>query len=245
MDQVTLSSVLTFIGTVLEAGLLIVVIGRHMTKSLWGVVVYLLATVSVGVTRSYAVQRYGVGSSQYGNCYWTTDLLLVLAVFVLVASFFRRACSEKPEMWRHIRLLLGTVFVLIAGMSSYSLSGHKGPIFSSFIVEFSQNLYFACLVLTTLLYMLILKMEIADERLGFLVCGLGIEFAGPTAGIAFVFLSRGDLGNLIGGFLVPLCDMGMILTWFYAISRVPETARTRPTAIQRRRVFAEESISHY
>ncbi len=245
MDQVTLSSILTFIGTVLEAGLLIVIVGRHMVKGLWGVVVYLLATVSVGVTRSYVVQRYGVASSQYGNCYWTTDLLLVLAVFVLVTSFFRRACSEKPEMWRHIRLLLWAVFVLMAGMSGYSLSDHRGPIFSIFIIEFSQNLYFACLVLTTLLYMLILKTEISDERLGFLVCGLGIEFAGPTAGIALVYLSRGDLAHLIGGFLVPLCDMGMIFTWLYAISRVPETAGTRPAAPQPRRVFAEESISNF
>lgn len=245
MDQVTLSSVLTYAGTVLEAGLLIVLIRRHLTKSLWGVVVYLLATVSVGVTRSYTVQRYGFASSQYGNCYWTTDLLLVLAVFVLVTSFFRRACTEKPEMWHHVRVLLGTVFVLITGISALSLSGHKGPIFSSFIIEFSQNLYFACLVLTTLLYLLTLKMEIADERLGLLVCGLGIEFAGPTAGLAFYYLSRGDLGNLIGGYLVPLCDMGMILTWFYAISRVPETAKVRQTAVPGRRVFAEQSVSHF
>ncbi len=245
MDQVTLSSVLTFIGTVLEAGLLVVLVRRRLVASLWGVTVYLLATVSIGVIRSYTVETYGFASAQYRSCYWTTDLLLVLAVFVLVTSFFRRACSEKSEMWRHIRLLLGTVFVLIAGMSALSLSGHRGPIFSSFIVKFSQNLYFACLVLTTLLYLLTLRMEISDERLAFLVCGLGIEFAGPTAGLAFYYLSRGDMGHLIGGFLVPLCDMGMIFTWLYAISRVPETARTRPTAVQRRPVFAEESISNY
>lgn len=243
MDQITLSSVLTYLGTVLEAGLLVVILRRHLTKGLWGVVVYLLATVSVGVTRSYTVQQYGVASPQYGNCYWTTDLLLVLAVFVLVASFFSRACSDNPEMWRHVRLLLGTVFVLIAGMSAFSLSGHKGPIFSSFIVEFSQNLYFACLVLTTLLYLLTLKMEIADERLGFLVCGLGIEFAGPTAGLAFYYLTRGDWGHLIGGFLVPLCDMGMILTWFYAITSIPETSKARRTVIQARHAFAEGTVS--
>jgi hypothetical protein len=244
MDQVTLSSALTFIGTVLEAGLLIVLLRRRLAASLWGVVIYLLTTVSVGIVRSYTVEKYGFASAQYGDCYWKTDLLLVLAAFVLVTSFFRRACSDNHRMWEYLRMLLGTVFLLAALISFFSLAGHDGRIFSFFIVEFSQNLYFACLVLTTLLYLLTLKMEIADERLGLLVCGLGIEFAGPAACLAFYYLTGGNVGSSLGVYLFPLFDAGMILTWFYAVSRVPETAKAGRTAVQPHRLFAEGSVSH-
>jgi len=244
MDHVTLSSALSYTGTVFEAGLLVVLLRRRLTVSLWELSVYLLTALGVGVARSYTLARYGFASAQYGHCYWTTDLLLVLAAFVLVASFFKRACSGNPEMWRYVSLLLGTVLVAIAGISYFSLSSHRGKIFSFFIVEFSQNLYFACLVLTTLLYLMTLKMAVADERLGLLVCGLGIEFAGPAAGMALIYLTGGnEIARLVGFYFVPLCDAGMILTWFYAISRVPSVASAPRSSVQIGRTFARESIS--
>jgi len=245
MDQVTLSGVLSYVGIVFEAGLLVVLLRRRLAVNLWEVSVYLLTALGVGAARSYALERYGFASSQYSNCYWTTDLLLVLAAFVLVVSFFRRACSENPEMWRYIGFLLGTVLVAIAGVSYFSLSSHKGGFLSLFIVEFSQNLYFASLVLTTLLYLMTLKMAVADERLGLLVSGLGIEFAGPAAGLALTYLTRGaEVAHVVGVYFFPLCDVGMILTWFYAISRVPSPATVPRRKVMAGHALAEGSVPH-
>lgn len=239
------SDVLSYGGYTLEVGLLLYLFLRGHGKRLWEIVFYLAMSVGVAGARIYTLHRYGLSSSEYGNCYWTTDLLLVLAAFVLVVSFFRRACSEKPEMWEYVRMLLGAVLVAIAAISYFSLASHSDRIFSSFTVQFSQNLYFACLVLTTLLYLMTLKMEIADERLGMLVCGLGIEFAGPAAGLALVFLTKGsELSRVIGVYFFPLCDIGMILTWFYAIGRVPGRAKVLRGSREPAQAFAEESFSH-
>lgn len=246
MGGIFASDVLNYAGLILEAGLLVYIVARGRVRLHWEVAFYLGASVSLNVVRFYSLQRYGVASSQYWNCYWTTDLLLVLAAFVVVASFFRRACSQNAEMWQFVKLLLGAVLVAIAVISYFSLSSHKDQIFSFFIVEFSQNLYFASLVLTTLLYLMTLRMEIADERLGMLVCGLGIEFAGPAAGLAFFYLTRGaELSRLVGVYFVPLCDVGMILTWFYAVSRVPGLAKPSRARAEATHAFAQGSISHF
>jgi hypothetical protein len=246
MSGITASDLLSYAGYILEAGLLVYLLARGHAKPLWELVFYLAMSLGVGVTRAYTLATYGLSSSQYGNFYWTTDLLLVLAAFVLVASFFRRACSQNQEMWQFVRLLLGAVLVSIAAVSYFSLSSHQGKLFSFFIVEFSQNLYFASLVLTTLLYLMTLKMDIADERLGMLVCGLGIEFAGPAAGLALIFLTGGsEISRVIGVYFFPLCDMGMILTWFYAISRVPGLEKVTRRVVGAAPAYAEGNISHF
>ena len=245
MSGTLTSDVLSYAGYILEAGLLAYLLVRGHAKPLWELVLYLAMSLGVAGSRSFTLARYGLASPQYGNCYWTTDLLLVLAAYVLVASFFRRACSHNQEMWQFVRLLLGAVLLAIAAVSYFSLSNHQGKLFSFFIVEFSQNLYFASLVLTTLLYLMTLRMDIADERLGMLVCGLGIEFAGPAAGLALIYLSGGaEISRVIGVYFFPLCDIGMILTWFYAVSRVPELAKAPRRRVDAAPAYARANISH-
>jgi hypothetical protein len=246
MSGVVASDLLSYAGYTLEAGLLVYLVVRGYARPLWELAFYLGMSLGVAGARTFTLARYGLTSPQYGNCYWTTDLLLVLAAFVLVASFFKRACSHNQEMWHFVRLLLGTVLIAITIVSYFSLSNHHGKFFSFFIVEFSQNLYFASLVLTTLLYLMTLKMDIADERLGMLVCGLGIEFAGPAAGLALIYLSSGaEISHVIGVYFFPLCDIGMILTWFYAISRVPGPANAPRRVVDGPPAFARGNISHF
>lgn len=242
MSALITSDLLSYAGYILEAGLLVYLLVHGYAKRLWELVFYLAMSLAVIVARSYTLHQYGLASPQYGNCYWTTDLLLVLAAFVLVASFFRRACSHNQEMWQFVRLLLGAVLLAIAAVSYFSLANHQGKLFSFFIVEFSQNLYFASLVLTTLLYLMTLKMEVADERLSMLVCGLGIEFAGPAAGLALTYLTSNEVGQIIGVYFFPLCDIGMIVTWFYAISRIPGAARLARPRIKTAPAFARGNV---
>lgn len=244
MSSAFASDVLAYGGIVLEIGLLAYVIVSGRAKLLWEVVFYLAVSLGVTGARYCTLHQYGVASSEYGNFYWATDLLLVLAAFVLVVSFFRRACAGKPEMWGYVRMLLGAVLVAIAAISYFSLASHNNSFFSYFSVEFSQNLYFASLVLTTLLYLMTLKMDIADERLGMLVCGLGIEFAGPAAGLALFYLARGAaFSHLVGDYIFPLCDIGMILTWFYAITRVSSGVKAFRGMGEQAHAFVEGTFS--
>jgi hypothetical protein len=241
MGGTIITNVLSYGGYVLEAGLLVYLFRKGYAKRLWEVVLYLAASLGANGARAYTLGRYGFASRHYSYCYWTTDFLLVLVAFIVIASFFRRACSENQEMWRQVRLLLVAVLIGVFSVSVVSLSHHTSGIFTFFIVEFQQNLYFACLVLNTLLYLLVLKMAVADDRLAMLSCGLGIQFAGPAACLALYYLTGNELGHLIGLYLVPLCDIGMILTWFYAIARVPRAA-TAPHRARPEHVAAEGAL---
>jgi hypothetical protein len=246
MSGFVVSDLLSYAGYTLEAGLLVYLVAHGYAKRLWELVFYLAMSLAVIGGRTYTLHQYGLASTQYGNCYWTTDLLLVLAAFILVVSFFKRACSHNAEMWQFVRMLLGAVLVAIATISYFSLASHHDNFFSFFIIEFSQNLYFASLVLTTLLYLMTLRMEASDERLGMVVCGLGIEFAGPAASQALFCLTHGtEVSRVIGMYLIPLCDIGMILTWFYAVSRVPDLAKAPRPRVDGTPAYARGNISHF
>jgi len=108
----------------------------------------------------------------------------------------------------------------------FSISRNYSNIFGHFIVDLQKNLYFTCLVLNTLLYILMQKFETADDELNMLVCGLGLQFAGPAAMLALVFLSPNhQYTNPLFAFVSPLCTLGMLVTWFYAVAPGPKTAR--------------------
>jgi hypothetical protein len=205
----------------LEAGVLAYVLLRRRHLRLLTVCIYLGLLLAVdGISRPYFLYRFGFESREYAYFFWLSDVLLALAAFALIAFFFRRACAQQPSMWHHVRLLLTFVLILVAGVSLLSLSRNFDQLFTRFIIEFQQNLYFTCLVLNTLLFILIQHLEIADEELTLLVCGMGIQFAGPAATFALLHLSQGyGVARPITTYLGPLCTLGMLLTWFYAVAR--------------------------
>ena len=209
---------------ILEFALVVYLLVKGHLRRLSGIFVYLCGLFLIdAVGRPFVLYRYGFHSAQYGYAYWLSDAFLELTAFVLVCVLFRRACQEKPKLWESVRLLLGCVFVLVFAVSLFSLSSHHDQLLTRFIIEFEQNLYFTCLVLNTLLYILLQHTESADEELGLLVCGLGIQFAGPAGAYALIHLLPGwESATLVNDIIGQLCTMGMLLTWFYAIARVHE-----------------------
>lgn len=203
---------------------------RGSARRLWGVIAYAAAMFVTDAARSYVLFRYGLSSNQYALFYWISDVLLVLGAFFLVCLLFRLACHGHLHLWNSLRIILTTVFVLVLGISLLSLSKNFANLFPTFIVEFQQNLYFTCLVLNTLLYILITRIDPADEQLSLVVCGLGLQFAAPAANLALVYLTKGSTyGESLFSYLAPLCTLGMLLVWLYAVVRVPAVA---PESIQ-------------
>lgn len=211
----------------LVLGLLIFLVCRGIWKRLTGISLYLLALLLLdSVGRGYVLYHFGVTSHEYFYFYWLTDVALTLGAFLLVCTFFHRACANQARMWRHLRLMLVFVFVLVLGISAFSLSRNYGNLFSILMIEFQQDLYFTCLVLNTLLYILMQWVETADDELGLLVCGMGLQFAGPAASFALKFLAPNiEFTESLMHFVGPLCTLGMLLTWFYAVARLPKSAR--------------------
>jgi hypothetical protein len=228
MAEKLANDVLQYSGYLLEAGLLLFLIWRQRSRSLAGLSVYVGFLLGIDViARPYALS-YGLKSPEYQASYWLTDVALQLAAFLLVCSFFRRACAKEEKMWHFVRLLLVFVFILVFGISLISLSRNYTHLFTRFMIEFMQNLYFTCLVLTTLLYLLMQQQESVDEELGLLVCGFGIQFAGPAASFALRTLTPGQpFSEFLVKLVMPLSFLGMLLTWFYAVARLSKPAAVR------------------
>jgi hypothetical protein len=216
----------------LEFALVAFLARKGQLRRLLGLSVYLVGLLLIdAMGRPIVLYRFGFNSPQFAYVYWLSDAFLELTAFALVCVLFRRACEHEEKLWKSVKLALRFVFVLVLGISLVSLSSHQSQLLTRFIIEFEQNLYFTCLVLNTLLYILLQQTRSGDEELGFLVCGLGIQFAGPAAGYALIHLTPGWVyATIVNDILGQLCTLGMLLTWFYAVSRVPQAVPALSTA---------------
>ena len=213
------------LGILIEASLVFYLAWTGRWKGQGAVAFYLSSLVVGQVTRACFLHEYGWKSLRYYYAYWSTDFLLVMSAFGIVCLFFRRACWREEKMWRLIRLFLVWLLVLVAAISGVFLSLNRHDFFTYFLVVFNQKLYFGCLVLNTLLYLMLHYMNSADDQLELLVCGVGIQFAGPTAALALVHLTNGGrFAKWLAYQTIPLCTFGMLLLWAYVIVYVPKTA---------------------
>jgi len=229
MDSNIASQALQYVGILIEVTLVVYLACSDRWRRQGGVSVYLTSLLVAESARVLVWHECGLNSREYFYVYWSTDFLLVVSAFLLVCSLFRRACRDEERMWRFVRLLLVFVFVLVVGFSGLIFSRKYSDLFPYFAFEFNQNLYFTCLVLNTLLYLLLQYIESADDQLGLLVCGVGIQFAGPAATLALLHLiGAGHPAQSLNSFVMRSCTFGMLLVWAYAISRVKVDA-TRVT----------------
>jgi hypothetical protein len=218
---------------IIEAGLIFYLVRGSQLKRRLTPLSYLVSLLVAALTRACVLHKYGFTSPQYSYVYWATDFLLVICAFLLVCLFFRRACVQQEKLWRFVRLLLVFIFLLLIGISGLSFLRNYSRLPTYIIVEFSQNLYFTCLVLNTLLYLLLQQIDSADDQLGLLVCGVGIQFAGPAATMALLHLTSGEgFAASLNSFTIPVCTLGMLLVWAYAIVHVKE----RATQVTRRQI---------
>ena len=214
-----------YAGYGLEALVCLLLVWGGKWRSLKGFSFYVAGLFLLdGVARNAVLHFFGQASTQFTHFYWLTDVVLATGAFLLTCAFFRRACRQEERLWRFVRLLLFFVFILVVAVSALTLTRHYTQLYTRFIVEFSQNLYFSCLVLNTLLFVMIQQLAIDDDELALLVCGLGLQFAGEAAGLALMNLTSGEnFARFVFSFLNPACTLGMLLTWIYAITKTPQT----------------------
>ncbi|MDR3676458.1 MAG: hypothetical protein P4N24_13280 [Acidobacteriota bacterium] len=181
-----------------------------------------------GVARPAISNFFGRESLQFYYFYWITDVVFALGAFLVICGFFRRACAQEDKMWKFVRLLLIFVFLVVLGVSTLSLTRHYTHLYDHFIIEFSQTLYFTCLVLNTLLYVMLQQLAIDDDELGLLVCGIGVQFAGEAACLALMHLTADNaMARVLIEFLAPGCTLAMLWIWVYAIGKTPQTVSSR------------------
>ena len=183
-----------------------------------------------GVARPAISNFFGKESPQFIDFYWITDVVFALGAFAVICGFFRRACTREEKLWSFVRLLLIFVFLVVLGVSTLSLTRNYMHLSRHilYIIELSQNLYFTCLVLNTLLYVMLQQLAIDDDELGLLVCGMGVQFAGEAACLALLHLTANNsIVRELTVFLAPCCTLAMLWIWVYAIGKTPQTVSDR------------------
>ena len=194
--------------------------------------IYVAASLLVSLGRFQIIHHYGLNSGEYIYFYYYSDALLTICLYFALISLYSYVFEElKAE--RYVSLM---AFSLLVGTALFSFSVvnqvvHQSPtkLFTHFVVELSQNLYFVGLMLTYLLWASILKMRETRTQLIQLVLSLGVYFS--------LFAATYALGNLSPAMspilqaLPPLIACFLPVAWGYAFWKLPEDARIAPSRL--------------
>ena len=222
------SYAILFLGTLLEALVVVFAIKRKFLRKYFILNLYMVLCLVVSWGRYYILAHEGFKSLNYRYFYFYTDALLTIVLYFSLISLYL-SVFEEMKVGRYLRLgavalLAGTAWFTYAVVSQ---SEHK--ILTYFAFELSQNLYFVGLVLTYVLWAAVLKMRQTPALLIQLVLSLGIYFSFFAAGYALSNLhptlySRVSLLFPVVGCLLPL-------SWAYAFWRVPKDRRLAASSL--------------
>ena len=221
--------VILFLGTLLEALVVVSALRRKVLKRYFFLNLYMLLCVCASLGRFRILTQDGLNSIAYRYFYFYSDALLTIVLFFGLMSLYAYVLEEL-KVERYVRL--GAI-VLLAGTSwfSYSVvsqSSHR--ILTYFAFELSQNLYFVGLVLTYALWATILKMRESRTLLVQLVLSLGVYFSAGAASYALSNLYP-HLYAASAVLIVPVMGCLLPLSWAYAFWRVPDDARLAPARL--------------
>lgn len=214
--------------TLLEISVIVCALGKGAFRRYLLLNIYMLASVAVTVARFKILTTYGFTSDEYVYVYYYSDALLTIFLYFALGSLYAHVLSDlKAE--RYVRF---AALVLLAGTALFSyavVEQSTTKLFSRFVVELSQNLYFVGLVLTYILWGAILKLRETRMRLVQIVLSLGVYFSLFAADYALRNLYPSTRALLIP--LQQVIGCFLPLAWVYAFWRSPEEARLAPSSI--------------
>ncbi len=214
--------VIWLVGFLAEVGVVLgAVLHKHFIRY-FSLNLYLLALAASTVCRFWIFRTYGFSSVEYHDCYYYTDSLVTIVMYVAIMGLYLRV-FEEMRVSKYIR---GLAVVILAGAASYSflvVQRDAGDMTNSrFVVELGQNLYFIGFVMTYILWGALLKLRVTRLRLILLVSAFGIFFA--------LHAATYGLRNLFPAFTIwrvlpPLVGTWLPLSLAYTFMKVPEEAR--------------------
>lgn len=210
-----------FLGLALELLFVVCSLTRKSFLQYLFLNLYFIFSLISSASRFLVLRNYGQDSDQYMYCYYYTDLVLTLALFVALISLYTRVFGElKVKQYLYfvaMLVLLGTA------MFSYAVVDQSSERLSTrFAYELSQNLYFVGLVLTYILWGAVTKLRETRTRLVQFVLSLGIYFSAYAACYAMVNMA-GQLG--VVQYMSPALGCLLPLSWTMTIMRHSEDSR--------------------
>lgn len=195
---------------------------------------YLLISLTHTLGSLYIIKTSGYDSLTYFYFYYTGDAVGSTIGYLLIASFFDTMLRHSM-LRRYVRPTLGLFFLLVVAVSGLFVVRNYSHLYSRFVVELQQNMFFVGVLLTFLLWISMNYLQAESRRFVLLVSGLGIYFSAHAANYAVRSLFPGSANpNLreILSSVPPLAYTLMVLLWLYTFWRVPEGEPVPEKAIQ-------------
>ena len=181
--------------------------------------IYLLSNVAFTLGCYYVIHAYGYDSDEYLYFYYTGDAIVTVLNYLLIGSFFNYVLRHSV-FHKYVQLTIFFFFVGVVIVSGIFISGSVDRFYSSWVIEFEQNMYFVGVLLTFLLWMTITYLGAETRRFALLVSGMGVFFAAHAANYAIrsLFPSLSALTLIVP----PLAYNFMVGLWLYTFLWVPE-----------------------
>lgn len=180
---------------------------------------YLLSSVWFTLGSLYLIRTQGYNSLSYFYFYYTGDAIQNIIGYLLIAAFFDQM-FRRSMFHSYVRPTLAIFFLLVVGISALFVWRNYSTLYSSFLIELQQNMFFVGVLLTFLLWLSMNYLHAESRRFVLLVSGLGIYFSAHAVNYALQFLSSG-LKNALT-MVPPLAYTLMVALWLYTFWRVPE-----------------------
>src|ERR1700682_510984 len=191
------------------------------------IVLYLCASIAVGIGRYGIIAAAGFTSTAYLYFYFYSDALLTICLYFVLMSLYAHVFSEmgisKLVRVGAMLLLAGT-----AGISYHMVATSTDKLITDFVYELSQNLYFVGVLLTYLLWGAMMKLRENRTRLIQLVLSMGVYFS--------AFAGSYALGNMypnlaVWRYICHLMVMWLPVSWAYTFVKVPEQTRMATASV--------------
>jgi hypothetical protein len=181
-----------------------------------------VGALAVDEVLSYTIlHRFGFTSYEYLYYYYYSDAVLTLLMFVAIAGLCSHIFQEQGRSDR-VRLLAVAILGIIVVYAGAVTAVKHQLLATRFAVEFSGSLYFAGMILTYGVWLLLLKRRDPRLRLVLVVSAFGIYFGGQT----ITYALRAILPNLpVLHYLPPVLGAWLPLSIAYSVSKVSEEAR--------------------
>ena len=184
-------------------------------------VFYLCACIATDIGSYSIIKTSGYNSDTYFYFYFYSQSLLTICLYFVLMNLYSHVFSEMGVA-KYIRAAAMLILGGTAGISYYLVAVSSNRFFTHFVSELGQNLYFAGVVLTYLLWGAMAKLRENRTHLMQLVLSMGV----------YVSLSAGSyaLNNLYPNhgfwqYYFPLTSIWLPVSWAYTFMKVPEDSR--------------------
>ena len=188
---------------------------RHFT-----LVLYLCASIGVGIGRYSIMGTSGFASGAYYYFYFYSDALLTICLYFVLMNLYAHVFSDMGVT----KLLRGGAMLLLAAtvwISYHMVAKSSDRFVTQFVIELSQNLYFVGVVLTYLLWGAMMKLRENRTHLMQLVLSMGVYFSAFAGSYALDNIHPSTVWH----YVFHLMAMWLPVSWAYAFMKVPEDAR--------------------